>query len=108
MLFTFEVRKINTAQEKRNPKTKYRLTTYQTTKAMFDRRKDNQGIWTPTCLKNYHPKIFQKILEKRASQLLYNNNEVNIESESDSISEITTLSENEHETWHPIIPNNGE
>ena len=75
---------------------------------MFDRRKDNQGIWTPTCLKNYHPKIFQQILEEGASQLQFNNNEVNIESDSDDISELTTLSDTEHKTWHPIIPHNGE
>ena len=74
---------------------------------MFDRRKDNQGIWTPTCLKDCHPKIFQKNLEKGAPQLQSNNNKVNIESDSDDISELTTLSDTEHKTWHPIIPHNG-
>ena len=74
---------------------------------MFDRRKDNQGIWTPACLKDYHPKIFQKNLEKGAPQLQSNNNKVNIESDSDDISELTTLSDTEHKTWHPIIPHNG-
>ena len=75
---------------------------------MFDRRKDNQGIWTPTCLKNYHPKTFQQILEEGAPQLQSNNNDINIESDSDDISELMTLSDTEHKTWHPIIPHNGE
>ena len=102
-----EERKINTAQGKRNPKTKSRLTIYQTTTAMFDRRKDNQGVWTPTCFKNYHPTIFQQILEEGAPQLQSNNNEVNIESDSDDISELTILLDTENKTWYTIIPHHG-
>ena len=75
---------------------------------MFDRRKDHQGVWTPTCFKNYHPTIFQQILEEGAPQLQSNNNEVNIESDSDDISELTTQLDTEHKTWHPIIPHDGE
>ena len=53
---------------------------------MFDRRKNNQGVWTPMCIKKYHPTIFQQILEEGAPQLQYINNEVNNESDSDDIS----------------------
>ena len=69
---------------------------------MFDRRKDNQGVWTPTCIQNYHPTIFQQILEEGVSQLQSINNEVNNESDSVDISEFTNLLDNENKTTSPI------
>ena len=69
---------------------------------MFDRRKDNQGVLTPTCIQNYHPTIFQQILEEGVSQLQYINNEVNNESDSVDISELTNLLDNENKKTSPI------
>ena len=74
---------------------------------MFDRRKNNQGVWTPRCIKNYHPTIFRQILEEDIPQLQSNNNEKNNEPDSDDISEITTLLNTENNTWYPIIPHYG-
>ena len=100
--------KISTAQWKSKLKTKSRLTIYQTPMAVFDRTKDNQGVWTPRCIRNYHPTIFQQILEEGVPQLQSNNNEINNEPDSDDISEITTLLNTENNTWYPIIPHCGE
>ena len=69
---------------------------------MFDRRKDNQGVWTPTCIKNYHPRIFQQILEEGTAQLQSINNEVKNKSDSDDISELTNLIDTENKNTRPI------
>ena len=75
---------------------------------MFNKRKYNQGVWTPTCIKNYHPTIFQQILEEGVPQIQSNNNEINNGWDSDDISELSTLLNTDNKTWHPIIPYHGE
>ena len=48
------------------------------------------------CIKQYHPTIFQQILEEGAPQLQSINNEVNNESNSEDISELTNLLDTEN------------
>ena len=35
---------------------------------LLNRRKDNQGVWIPICIRKYHPFLFQSIQEERVSQ----------------------------------------
>lgn len=75
---------------------------------MFDIRKDNKGVWTPTCLKKIYPSLLQKNQEKRVSQQLNHNtvkiNEV-LNNEISVLTNSTTEIENINKPSAPTHPN---
>ena len=53
---------------------------------MFNRRKDNQGVWALICLKQYHPLLFESIQEEREFQQPHSKIIKHIEPINDEIS----------------------